>query len=147
MDLPVGCRLSVEINPSWTDREFIDEELGDYNAPFLADSRYDYFAIFARDDADKIRAGLIGHLYGDWLFIALLWIHADLRRMRVGTGLIAAAERRAREFGCHFAWVDTFSFQAPRFYEKLGYREFGRLDDYPPGHSRVYLKKQFAAEV
>jgi hypothetical protein len=34
--------------------------LGDYNAPFLTDSRYDYFGIFVRDEAGAIRAGLIG---------------------------------------------------------------------------------------
>jgi GNAT superfamily N-acetyltransferase len=111
------------------------------------DARYDYFALFVRDDADAIRAGLIGSLYGDWLFIALLWVDTDLRRRRVGTGLIAEAEKRALAFGCHFAWVDTFSFQAPEFYKKLGYSEFGCLEDYPPGHCRIFLKKQLAAEV
>jgi hypothetical protein len=42
------------------------------------------------------------------------------------------AEIRARERGCHSAWLDTFSFQARGFYEKLGYEEFGRLDCPPP---------------
>jgi hypothetical protein len=35
------------------------------------------------------------------------------------------AEVHARERGCHSAWLDTFSFQARGFYEKLGYDEFG----------------------
>jgi GNAT superfamily N-acetyltransferase len=147
MDLPPGCRLSIENNPSWTDRELVDESLGDFNAPFLRDPRYDYFGVFVRTESGAIRAALIGSLYGDWLFIALLWVHAELRRRRVGSGLIAEAENRAREFGCHFAWVDTFSFQAPEFYRKLGYVEFARLDDYPPGHCRIFLRKRLAAEV
>jgi GNAT superfamily N-acetyltransferase len=147
MELPAGCRLSIEKNPPWQDREFIDERLGDFNAPFLPDARYDYFGVFVRDDTEAIRAGLIGSLYGDWLFIALLWVDAELRRHRVGSGLIAAAEDRARLFGCHFAWVDTFSFQAPEFYKKLGYGEFARLDEYPPGHCRIFLKKRLATEV
>ena len=51
------------------------------------------------------------------------------------------AEARALERGCHSAWVDTFSFQAPGFYPKLGYTVFGELD-YPPGHKRIFLQKR-----
>ena len=43
------------------------------------------------------------------------------------------------------SWLDTFSFQAPEFYSKFGYREFARLD-YPPDHQRIFLKKQLIAE-
>ncbi len=57
MNLPPGCHLSVEKNPSWPDREFVDERLGDHNAPFLADHRHDYFGLFVRDDVGTIRAG------------------------------------------------------------------------------------------
>jgi hypothetical protein len=39
--------------------------------------------------------------------------------------------------------LDTFTFKALKFYERLGYREFGRLDDFPPGHSRICLTKRF----
>jgi ribosomal protein S18 acetylase RimI-like enzyme len=55
--------------------------------------------------------------------------------------LMAQAEGRARERGYHSAWLDTFSFQARGFYEKLGYEEFGRLD-YPPDHYRHFLRKR-----
>ncbi|HEX3954553.1 MAG TPA: GNAT family N-acetyltransferase [Stellaceae bacterium] len=145
MKLPPGLRLSFEDNPSWNDREIIDEALGEYNAPFLHDARYSYFGIFVRDEASAIRAGLIGHTYAGWLFIALLWVHAELRRDRVGSSLIGEAGRHALTFGCHSSWVDTFSFQAPGFYKRLGYREFTRLD-YPPGHQRIFLQKQLKPE-
>jgi GNAT superfamily N-acetyltransferase len=145
MQLPPGLRLSFEDEPSWADREFIDEGLGAYNAGFLHDSRYSYFGIFVRDEAASIRAGLIGNCYAGWLFVALLWVHADLRRIGIGHLLMAEAERHGREFGCHSAFVDTFSFQGPEFYPKLGYREFARLD-YPPDHQRIFFRKQLRPE-
>lgn len=146
MDLMPGLRLSFEEDPSWDDREFIDAGLGAYNAAFLRDSRYSYFGLFAREATGTICAGLIGNCYAGWLFINLLWVHSDLRHSGVGSRLIAEAERHATQFGCHSAWVDTFSFQAPDFYPKFGYREFARLD-YPPDHQRIFLKKSLRQDV
>jgi len=145
VDLPPGCRLSIEKNPPWADREFIDERLGDYNAPFLQNPPYDYFGVFVRGEAGTIRAGLIGNLYAGWLFINLLWVHADLRRQGIGSALIGEAERRAIAFGCHSSHVDTFSFQGPDFYPRFGYEVFGTLD-YPPEHKRIFFKKRLLAE-
>jgi hypothetical protein len=56
-------------------------------------------------------------------------------------------ERRAAERGCPHAWVDTFSFQARPFYERLGYRVFGVLPDYPTGHERYFLCKALGTEA
>ncbi len=145
MELPAGLRLSVEKEPSWEDRDLIDNGLGAYNAPFLRDHSYDYFGIFVRGDDGVIRAGLIGHVYAGWLFVNLLWVHADLRRGGIGRGLLTEAERRGVALGCHSVWLDTFSFQAPEFYRNLGYREFARLD-YPPDHQRIFLKKPLLTE-
>ena len=35
--------------------------------------------------------------------------------------------------GVKHVYVDSFSFQAPGFYKKLGYREYGRLKGFPTG--------------
>jgi GNAT superfamily N-acetyltransferase len=145
MELPPGLRLSFEDRPSWEDREVIDDGLGEYNTRFLRDPAFAYFGLFVRDDARAIRAGLIGHVYAGWLFVNLLWVHADLRRGGIGRGLMAEAERRAIALGCRSSYLDTFSFQAPGFYAKLGYREFGRID-YPPDHQRIFLQKQLTLE-
>jgi hypothetical protein len=45
----------------------------------------------------------------------------------------------------YWAWLDTFSFQACGFNEKLGYQVFSELHDNPPGHTRFFLKKFLSA--
>jgi hypothetical protein len=55
--------------------------------------------------------------------------------------VLLQAEQEAITRGCRGAWLDTFSFQARGFYERLGYAVFGTLDDYPPGQNRIFLHK------
>lgn len=55
---------------------------------------------------------------------------------------MSRTEEEARQMGAKNAYLDTFSFQAPGFYENLGYRSFGELLEFPPGQKRVFMKKQ-----
>ncbi len=57
---------------------------------------------------------------------------------------MAIAEHEARQRGLVGIWLDTFSFQAPVFYEKLGFKEFGQITNFPPGHSRTFYVKRLA---
>jgi len=41
-------------------------------------------------------------------------------------------------------WLETFSFQAPAFYEKYGYTIYAVLEDHPPGHKHYSMKKMLA---
>jgi ribosomal protein S18 acetylase RimI-like enzyme len=59
--------------------------------------------------------------------------------------MLLQAEQEAKARGCRGVWLDTYSFQARGFYERLGYAVFGTLDDYPPGQSRIFLHKAFVA--
>jgi GNAT superfamily N-acetyltransferase len=56
--------------------------------------------------------------------------------------MIRMAEDQARARGCIGAWLDTFSFQARPFYERLGYQVIGRLDDFPPPFTRFFMARR-----
>jgi 8-oxo-dGTP pyrophosphatase MutT (NUDIX family)/GNAT superfamily N-acetyltransferase len=133
-------RLSIENRPSAADIDKIGMALDAYNREFLGDTGYSRMGLFVRSEADEIMAGLVGTTYAGWLFVADLWVHADLRRRGIGSHLLELAERRAAGLGCHSAMLDTFSFQGPAFYPRVGYRLYGALD-YPPSHRRFFLWK------
>ena len=61
-----------------------------------------------------------------------------------GRRLLQTLEQEARAQQCHLAILDTYSFQAPDFYQRLGYEVFGVIDGYPRGYQKVFLKKRLA---
>ncbi len=85
--------------------------------------------------------GLTARISYSRMFVELLFIPEHLRGTGLGRQLIERAEDVARQHGCTGIWLDTFTFQAPGFYQKLGYTVFGELRDYPPGFSRFFLHK------
>ena len=99
-------------------------------------------SVVLRNDEGKIVAGLTGKTWWGWLDVDRLWVHEDLRGQDIGTELIQKAEEIARERGCHSSLLDTMDFQARPFYEKLGYKVFTELNDFPKGHVRFYLSKK-----
>ena len=131
----------MEDDPAEADVEVLPNGLEAFNErQWPQHPRWLPLAVFVRNQGGIV-AGLAGETYCGWLFIKYLWVSEGLRGRGVGRELMARAEARARDRGCHSAWLDTFSFQAPGFYEKLGYEEFGRLD-YPPDHQRHFLGKR-----
>jgi len=102
-------------------------------------------AILLRDKEAGIVGGLWGRTDWQWLSIELLFVPEGLRGTGLGARLVRQAEEEAVRRGCRGALVNTFSFQAPGFYERLGYCVFGTLDDCPPGHRRLSLQKPLTA--
>ena len=118
-------------------------------APLDAFSRQQGFAwqpaplvLALRAEGGSIAGGLIGELQWGWLRIEILAVAEEFRGDGWGRRLVAEAEQVAVQAGCHGSWVDTFSFQAPDFYLRLGYRVFGELPDYPTGQTRFFLAKR-----
>ena len=99
---------------------------------------------FLRNARGEWLGGLTGHLWGGWLHVNFLWVTEVLRGQGHGTRLMDAAEAYAVERGCTNATLETFSFHAPDFYAGRGYEVFGTLPDYPPGHSKFFLRKRLA---
>ena len=103
--------------------------------------RYTRTVLSARDAKGKLLGGLILQSYWRESYVELLWLSARARGSGLGTRLIKEAERRAKKRGSHLIHLNTFSFQAPGFYEKQGYRRFGGMSGSPKGESRHFYVK------
>jgi GNAT superfamily N-acetyltransferase len=99
-------------------------------------------AVFAKDGS-KLVGGASGVTQGQWLFLNHLWVDDAHRRFGLGTRLVREIENAAKARGCIGSHLDTFSFQALGFYQRVGYKLYGTIPNYPPGHSRHYLFRQF----
>ncbi|MGJ8658086.1 MAG: GNAT family N-acetyltransferase [Akkermansiaceae bacterium] len=100
--------------------------------------------VFDRLDNGDIVAGLTGKTYWNYLDIGYLWVAEAYRGQGRATAIIQLAEAEALRRGCNNVLLDTYSFQALGFYENLGYREFGGIDDFSGGQTRHYLRKKLS---
>jgi GNAT superfamily N-acetyltransferase len=100
--------------------------------------------VLKHPETGEADGGLTGRVSFGWLFVELLFVPERLRGQGIGRQLMERAEAVAREHGCVGIWLDTFTFQAPGFYQKLGYAVFGEIPDYPAGSSRFFLSKRLS---
>lgn len=117
--------------------------LNEHNKAQAGDPQHVPLWLLARDNAGKVQGGVLGQTYWSWCVIDVLAVAEPYRRQGIGSRLLAKAEEIARGRGCIGVRLDTVSFQAPDFYRRHGYTEFGRLDDYPPGHTYHWFMKRF----
>ncbi|MBB3771901.1 GNAT superfamily N-acetyltransferase [Angulomicrobium tetraedrale] len=136
-------QFTIEENPGAEVRAMIDRGLDAFNDTKAGPPHARDLWVMARGSGGAVQGGLKGRIYYSWLFIDWLWVSPASRGAGIGAGLLAAAEKEAQRRACIGAHVDTFSFQSPDFYVRQGYEEFGRIDDFPPGHSCLWLKKRF----
>jgi GNAT superfamily N-acetyltransferase len=128
-------------------RQVILEHLITFNASQAAPSQAEVLCISIDDPNGAVAGGLYGSVTYNWLIIELLFVPEDLRGVGLGSRLVAEAEEQARTEGCIGAWLDTFSFQARGFYEKLGYSLAGTIPDHPLGGARYFMIKRWNAPV
>jgi len=135
-------RIEQSQNPTDEEREAILIPLRAYNTAQAGPGNPQPLALLVRDDNGEILGGLYGRFFYQWLFIELLSVPEQARGQGLGSKLMQMAEDLAREKECVGIWLDTFDFQAPEFYKRLGYSELGQIADYPPGHKRHFFQKR-----
>ncbi|MGD8850740.1 MAG: GNAT family N-acetyltransferase [Anaerolineales bacterium] len=133
--------VSIE-NPE----EFAWGEIGSgvsaYNKQQAGDNHFRRLCFVLQGSDNEILGGVIAETYWEWLYIDLLWVETELRGRGYGHQLLDIVENEAQKFGAKNVYLDTFSFQAPGFYEQHGYQVFGELQDFPPGHTRYFMRKE-----
>jgi GNAT superfamily N-acetyltransferase len=136
--------LVLETSPAAADLEALRAGLGAFNIDRAAIDQGQQMAIFRRDETGKIVAGIHGWLWGECLEIWILWVDEPLRGQGLGRRLLAQMEAAGLERGAHVAYLNTFSFQAPAFYQRYGYKTFGVVQGYGGGHAKHFLRKNLS---
>ncbi len=131
----------VEIDPRDEDVEALRSRLRAYNRSQANPDEATGLAVFLRGEAGEMMGGISGYLWGTVLEIDFLWIDDTLRGQGVGKRLVLMLEEAARERNARTVILDTFSFQAPDFYQSLGYEVMGIVEGFGDGHRKYFLRK------
>jgi len=134
--------IVIEQHPRPEDLARLEAEIVAFNYAATGQRDGRELAAFVRDDAGAMVAGISGFTWAGYCRIEFLWVAAPLRRTGVGRALIEAVEGEARARGCGTMLLDTHDFQAPRFYERLGYDAVGRAEDCPRGSGQTWYRKR-----
>jgi GNAT superfamily N-acetyltransferase len=120
---------------------FLDDRIYEFNIRCTGFADGKAFARTIEDESKSVVAAINGHTWGGCCFVSHLWVHESKRRQGIGGALLAAAEQAAKNRGCAQVLLLTHSFQAPAFYERLGYRLHATIPNYPQGHAQhVFIK-------
>ena len=102
---------------------------------------HDYAALIPDPETGEAIGGLWAQSRWGGFHIDMLIVPDSLRGQGIGTRLVQAAEEEARRRGCHHIWLETYSFQARPFYERLGFGVFGQLEGPAPIYPRFFMRK------
>jgi GNAT superfamily N-acetyltransferase len=136
-----GQGFEITETPTERDETALNAAIDEYNRPFAGPPDPRQFGLVVRDAAGAVAGGLWAKPQWGWLFIETFILPENLRGGGLGTRMMHMAEQEARDRGYAGVFLDTFTFQARPFYERLGYAVFAEIKDYPPGHSRFVLAK------
>jgi GNAT superfamily N-acetyltransferase len=135
-------RVITKSIPSPEELQFLEDRLYEFNSAQTGRDDGQLFAFFVRNEQQEIVAGLSGWTWANVCEIQTLWVHQAQRGQGYGRSLLESAEQEAQVRGCRMILIGSYSFQAPAFYEKCGYKLAWQLNDFPPGHQHCYLVKQ-----
>lgn len=135
--------VTIEDRPNAADVEYLKDRLHEFNADVTGYHDGSEIAIFDRDAAGRIVAGIYGWSWGGLAEIDTLWIADELRHAGRGSSMIAEFEAEAIRRRCARILVGTHSFQAPGFYQRLGYEVVAEVPDKPIGYQHYDLVKTF----
>ena len=143
----MNYKIAFKEDPSDADLQALRDGYAAFTEAQIGKEDRREIAFFIRDAPGAVIGGVKGSYSNyEWLWIDLLWVSSEHRGIGYGASLMAHIEEEAKRNGCSNAYLNSFSFQAVEFYKKIGYRVFGEMKDFPPGHSVCCLSKKLVEQ-
>lgn len=121
-DIDEGLHL---YHSSERDQEEVHGKLRAYNHRYWKDIK-DFSLHIERDG--QIVAGIVAASTFETLEVEFLFVDEKWRGKGLGSLLLRTAELNARQAGVRHVLLNTYSFQAPDFYPKMGYRRLFEIN-------------------
>lgn len=118
------------------------QRIYEYNAAATGRDDGESFSAARMNATGDVEAGVYGWTWCGCCYVTYLWVAESIRGTGVGTELLDAVERHAREKRCSLVLLASHSFQAPAFYARKGYEQVARIEDHPVGHSSIFFAKR-----
>jgi len=125
--------------------DLVQNKLHEFNLKHT-NSQYDQPGIeinqIIKDPQGKVIGGVNASTLLRVMHLEVLWVADDYRKFGLASQLVLGAECIGAEHGCISTQTMSFSFQAPAFYQKLGYKVLGIYSGYPFGIREYVLNKR-----
>jgi GNAT superfamily N-acetyltransferase len=124
----------------------LDGALRAENLGLYGDPNRSTFGLIVREagSSDSVPGRLVGGAKGivhwKWFYLSHLWVHTSRRGHGLGGQILTRLLEDAREQNWSGIYVDTFSSDAVRFYQKAGFDIVGKIPKFINGFDRTYLK-------
>lgn len=128
--------------PTQQEIQFLDDMIYEHNATSTNRNNGKLFSKLIYDSENDIIAGITGWTWAGACEITLFWVKHEYRKKGYGKILLNEAETEAKKEKCKSIFLRTYSFQAPHFYQKFGYKVEHEIKDFPQGHSSFCLIKR-----
>jgi len=100
----------------------------------------DPFSFEIIEDNQYVVAGR-GAIFGEECYLSELVVHDTHRKKGYGSKTLKEIEVFAKKSNAKTLHVDTYGYQAPEFYEKNGFQEISRIENYRAGYDRIFFRK------
>lgn len=120
---------------------FLTDRIYEFNAKVTGYFDGMLLAGCVRSDTGEIIAGFNGYTWGGYCHLSNVWVHEQHRGQGLGTLLLRSAEAEAAARGCVQVVLATHSFQAPGFYERMGYERKYTMEGCPKDHADILYVK------
>ncbi len=137
----------MKIVQQWNeqDSDFIRKKVIEHNMKSLSDevkTPLEHVSFVLRNDEGSLVGGVTATIFWHHMHVDFLWVSEEYRGNDYGLKLMKELEKCARDKHCRLMMLDTFSFQAPNFYRKLGFHVVGEIKDHPKGHNQYFMEKR-----
>jgi GNAT superfamily N-acetyltransferase len=123
----------------------LETGLAAYNEAKIGRRDWRALAIAVHDpETGELAGGILGRTSLGLFFLDLFCLPEHLRGSGIGSRALRMAEEEAIRRGCRAATLVTVNFQAPEFYARHGWEEFGRIQS-APDVIRIFMRKTLAA--